>query len=74
MTEEKKQHLYCIEFTTTYGSTEFQSVAIFDDRQISQKDALRYLKKERIPGEDHPNIVILTKEQARNVFGMKNLS
>lgn len=70
MDEEKKKHLYIIEHETKYGRLTDSNVAIFDDRQISQEDALRSIRA----GEYSPYVVVMSKDQARNVFGMKNLS
>ena len=70
MDEEKKKHLYIIEWETKYGRLTDSNVAIFDDRQISQEEALRLIRA----GEYSPYIVVISKDQARNVFGMKNLS
>lgn len=70
MDEEKKKHLYIIEWETKYGRLTDRNVAIFDDRQISQEEALRLIHA----GTYSPYVVVISKEQARNVFGMKNLS
>jgi hypothetical protein len=70
MDEEKKKHLYIIEWDEKYNHLTAGMVGIFDDRQISQHEAIDSIAA----GRYNPFVVTITKEQARNVFGMKNLS
>lgn len=70
MDEEKKKHLYIIEWDEDHGKLLSSKVAIFDDRQIQQREAIKLVSA----GVYSPFVVVMSKEQARNVFGMTNLS
>ncbi len=53
-----------IEYSEDFGSFELEKIAIFNEKNISQDDVLAAIHA----GDYNPNIIIVTKEQWKNVF------
>lgn len=70
MDTEKLSHLMIITFSEKYPEVDLEYVALFDDRQLTNEDALQIINScgsRFYPGD---NMIIFTKEQAINVLGM----
>ena len=64
--QEKLEHLMAIEYTETVLSYKKERVAIFDDRQISEKEVRAMI---RSGDTGSPFVLLATVEQVKNVIG-----
>ncbi len=57
-------NIHVIDFSESYGSVEFEKVAIFNANMMSDEEAIKMIEV----GEYSPNILVMDKKQWVNIF------
>ena len=65
--QEKLERVHQIAFTMDYGSAEERCVALYDSTMVTEEEAVKFIHS---GVEYSPKIVIMSAEQAKNVFGI----
>lgn len=58
------RHIMCYEYTEDWGSIQRKMVALFDDRDMTEGEAIAAARVD----DGNPKIVIMTKRQYETVF------
>lgn len=58
------RHIMCYEYTEDWGSFQRKMVALFDERDLTEAEAIAAARED----DGNPKIVIMTKAQYETVF------